>query len=112
MTFPFCRSRGKKSLVFTNVIVDKPPELTRAWRLPGGKEAVGGVHGCPRDTRDVVWKGQGPGGRAHLSPLHLRDEDFLQRRREKSSMTLGILLVLRAHTSFITPSPDITNMES
>lgn len=65
--------------------MDKHAELTRPRRLPGGEEVIRGVHGCPRDTRDVVWEGQGPGGRAHFSPLHLRDEDFLQRRQEKLS---------------------------
>lgn len=43
---------------------DKAPELTRPWRFPGGEEAVWGVHGCWRDTRDAAWEGQGPGGRA------------------------------------------------
>lgn len=65
--------------------MDKSPELTTPWRLPGGEEAVRGVHGYPRDTKDVVWEGQGPRGRAHFSPLHLRDEDFLLRRQEELS---------------------------
>lgn len=67
------------------VAVVKPLELTRPWRLPGGKEAVRGVHGCPRDTRDVGWEGQRPRCRAYFSPFHLGDEDFLQRRQEKLS---------------------------
>lgn len=67
------------------VAIDKPSELTGPWRFPGGEEAVHGIHRYPRDTRDVVLEGQGPGGRAHFSPLHLGDEDFLQRRQEKLS---------------------------
>lgn len=78
------------------VAIDKPSELTGPWRFPGGEEAVHGVHRHPRDTRDVVLEGQVPGGRAHFSPLHLRDEDFLQRRQEKlSHHNHGILLALR-----------------
>ena len=64
------------------VAMDKHAELTRPQRLLGGEEAVRGFHGCPRDTRDALWEGQGPGGRAHFPPLHLRDEGFLQRRQE------------------------------
>lgn len=53
------------------------PELTRPWSLPRGKDAVGGVPGSPRDTRDVICKDQGPRGRAHIPPLHLWDEYIL-----------------------------------
>lgn len=78
------------------VTMHKPAELTRPWRFSGREEAVHGVHGHPRDTRDVGLEGQGPGGRAHFSPLHLGDEDFLQRRQGSCvTMALGILLALR-----------------